>query len=204
MAGKYHVWINKSSYGYDRVVLTQSANPAVGDPVDVSGYSETLGDETAYYSFENWNNYTIQEVKNENKLDYGYKPFVTVVVNAYENSISGVYGPGVVPKKYVWANGTLSDYYVSKHFWPDGVRFKVIFTSDTYDPALEGPYVTDSNYNGTGSIPWSYNPNTDTVSVSNTPNNAYDLYCASAGSWSSYSAALVDYCYFRIGYTGPQ
>ena len=200
MAGKYHVWINKSIDGYKRVALTQSANPAVGDPVDVSGYSLTLGDETTYYSFESWNNYTIQEVKNENKLGYGYKPFVTVVVNAYENRIYGVYGPGVVPKKYFWPNGTLSDYYVSKHFWPDGVRAKVIFTSDTYDPALEGPY----SGNNFASIPWNYDPNTDTVSVSNTPNSAYSLCCHDASYWSNNNAELVNYYFFRVEYTGIQ
>lgn len=201
MAGKYHIWKakDKTDY-YEYIVCTRSANPSIGDPVDTSAYvNKDINENEIYFNFEEWNEYTVNDIKNETKTNYGgLEPFVTVVVDPYNYRISTVFGPGVVPKKYVWSNGSIADYYVSKYFWPNGVRYKVIFLSE-YDPVLEGPYMGDYH-----SIPWDHDSQNNYTSVSNTPNSAYAVCLEFAGGYSMYSSALEDYYYFRINFTGPQ
>ena len=208
MAGKYHIWIHKDIENeyIESVVCTRSANPSVGDPVDTSAYcNQDINGERAYYSFENWEDYTINGVRDESKTNYGYEPCVTVVVNPYYPEIDNVYGLGVIPKKYVWSSGSLADYYISKNFWPNGIRFRVVFEGE-YDPALEGPYdgpPADDHYS-IGSLAWDYNNETHTTTIANDPENAYHVELVWAGDWSSYSSNLVNYWFFKIDYTGPQ
>ena len=209
MAGKYHIWIHKdiTNEYIESVVCTRSANPSVGDPVDVTAYcNHGTNGERVYYNFENWEDYTINGVRiDESKVNYGYEPCVTVVVNPYYPKIDNVYGPGVVPKKYVWNEGSIADYYISKNFWPNGIRFRVVFDCE-YDPALEGPYVGPSvgeNYS-ISSLAWDYNSGTNTATIANNPNSAYCVELVNAGNWSSYSSDLVNYWFFKTSYTGPQ
>lgn len=208
MAEKYHIWIHKSitDEHIESVACTHSANPSVGDQVDTDAYyDQDINGERVYHSFEHWEN-TITDVRDdESKVNYGYKPCVTVVVNSYDYTISNVYGPGVIPKKYVWNEGSIADYYVSKNFWPNGIRFRVVFDCE-YDPALEGPYdgpSANENYS-INSLAWDYNSETNIATIANDPNNAHRVELNNAGSWSSYSSNLVDYWFFTVRFTGLQ
>lgn len=141
----------------------------------------------------------------ESKVNYGYKPCVTVVVSPYYSKISNLYGPGVIPKKYVWNEGSIADYYVSKNFWPNGIRFRVVFDCE-YDPALEGPYdgpSANENYS-INSLTWDYNSETNTATIANNPNDAHNVELNDADGWSSYSSNLVDYWFFTVRFTGMQ
>lgn len=198
LLGKYHMWKRKDLY-QDYYACTASGNPAVGDPVDINAYCEhDENDERTYYSFGLNNGDTVADVNTETIYDFSYKPYITVVVNPYNGRISTVRGPGVVPKKFVWENGSLADYYVSKYVWPDGVKFKVLFSCDHHDPELEGPF--EDNH----SMVWIYDSDTNTASVAPYDEYGYYVYCQEAGSWSSYSSALRDYYFFRVNYSGPQ
>lgn len=208
MAGKYHIWIHKDieNEHIESIVCTRSANPSVGDQVDTSAYcNQDINGERAYYSFENWEDYTINGVRDESKVNYGYEPCVTVVVNPYDYTISNVYGPGVVPKKYVWSSGSIANYYVSKNFWPNGIRFRVVFDCE-YDPALEGPYVGPpaDEYYTINSLTWDYNSETNTATIANDPEDAHCVELVNAGDWQSYNSNLVNYWFFKTSYTGPQ
>ena len=63
--GKWHAWKTINKYNEERIAYTRSADPSVGDEVDIYGRIR----DGVYYGSDNWGTH-LEDVENDLQVDY--------------------------------------------------------------------------------------------------------------------------------------
>lgn len=80
--GKWHAWKTINKYNEERIVYTRSADPSVGDEVDIYGRVR----DGVYYGSDNWETH-LEDVRDGIQVDYNKLPIKYARVSVhYETS----------------------------------------------------------------------------------------------------------------------